>query len=81
MHFVESLDRGTYERELLASITRRPTFYTIGMVQALLNATGSPARKQLWMRALDAALANPATDVAAMQQIKEVLGYQASKTR
>jgi hypothetical protein len=76
VHFVESLDRVRYEQELLASIARRPTFYTVGMVNALLNATREPDARRAWMAALQAALSSPATDTDTKDQIRTVLAFQ-----
>lgn len=71
VHTVEEI--GGYEDELAASLARRPTPYTVWMVQRLLNGNLSPDDRRLWLERLAAATTHPQADAHTRAAAAEAL--------
>lgn len=59
VHTLEQM-RGSYERELVESIKRRPTHLAIWMVNRILNITRAPEQRQFYMDLIRFAGKHPA---------------------
>jgi hypothetical protein len=76
VHFIEKFYRKGYEEKLLESISRRPTFHTVWMLNRLINGAKVPDEKRRLVVAMVQAKQNPLTDPDALNAINGFLERQ-----
>jgi len=74
VHTLEAM--GGYESELRQSIERRPSIYTVWMVNRILNTELPDQTRQEWMKALESVQNNPQTSDDIRGEAANLLRYQ-----
>lgn len=67
VHFVECFSGKGYERLLLESLERRPTFTTVWMLNRVINDTSAPDERTGLVAAMKRARSHPQADAAAVE--------------
>ena len=65
VHALEAL--GGYEASLFESVARKPTAYTIWMLNRILNSLRAEADRRLYLTAIEASLVHPAASASARE--------------
>jgi hypothetical protein len=74
VHALESIPG--YEAQLLGSLARQPTTYTVWMCNRILNASTDPQQEAQWMHALEAAAIHPKANETTRQDARAFLAFQ-----
>lgn len=77
VHALEAV--GGYERELLASVRRKPGTYSLMMVHRLLGSRPPSAMHQQWLAELERVAADKKCSAGARREAKEYLALQANR--
>lgn len=73
VHYAETfLSRG-YEERLIESLNRRPTLYTVWMLNRLINGTDNPDTRTKYIHALRMSMNNPLADEDTRNRIQHFL--------
>src|SRR5262245_39258047 len=78
VHCLESLGYEAYFTELVASVSRRPTFLTVWMVNRVLNSEVPQKHRKQLIKVLKAVVANAAASPEGVEQAKRSLEMHAA---
>jgi hypothetical protein len=73
VHFVERFYGHGYEEMLLESVSRKPTRYTVWMLNRVINGAKSSVERQRFVDAMIRAKSHPRVDLNALNQINHFL--------
>ena len=76
VHFVEKFHGVGYEEKLLRSLSRRPTMYTVWMLNRVLNSTKDSRARDHLLDALRAAQNHPMVDDQTRKQASRFLARE-----
>lgn len=77
VHTLEKL--ANYQRGLIMAVQRKPTTYTVWMVNRVLNAPLTPELRLFWLELLRATLAHPLASTATKADAEGFIEYQEAK--
>jgi hypothetical protein len=77
VHTLEKLD---YEYHLLDSLKRKPTTYTVHMVNRIINSLKSKRKRKFWINQLDLAVNHPRTSRATKVDAQDYKNFQLGKS-
>lgn len=78
VHALEKLPN--YGSKLVSEVQRKPTTYTVRMLNRILNSQLPPERRQFLLGLLTATLSHPSASEATQTEAQNFIEYQRSKT-
>jgi hypothetical protein len=77
VHFVERFYRHGYEQKLVDSVTRKPTYHTVWMMNRLLNGEKDQSKRRQYIDVLAGVLKNQDADSTAVERARHFLSLHA----